>query len=175
MIRLYDPDVLESTQWHFRSRMRAPIFSRGSSTDDAWWRHFRLKDSIIGGNPYFCHVKSGSHATSGHAQWYILHYSKKKARWPVARAHTITSGHVTFDHLISSHVIFGDVTSCSSPEIWLEPCWYTTQSGSSRKYHRFSRPPFKKCIMLLWQLFGMWGMYEYCAGRKLYCFRVGGW
>jgi hypothetical protein len=35
MIRLYDPDVLESTQWHFRSRMRAPIFSRGSSTDDA--------------------------------------------------------------------------------------------------------------------------------------------
>jgi hypothetical protein len=40
-------------------------------------------------------VTSGSQATSGHAQWYILYYyySKKKAWEPVAHAHAIISGH----------------------------------------------------------------------------------
>ena len=40
-------------------------------------------------------VTSGSHATCGDAQFYILYYynSKKKAREPVAHAHAITSGH----------------------------------------------------------------------------------
>ena len=39
----------------------------------------------------FDDVTSGSHATSGHAQWYILYYyySKKKAREPVAHAHNM--------------------------------------------------------------------------------------
>jgi hypothetical protein len=40
------------------------------------------------------HVRTlppGSHATSGHAQWYILYhyYCKKKAREPVAHAQNI--------------------------------------------------------------------------------------
>ena len=43
------------------------------------------------GHVTFDNVTSGSHATSGHAQWCI--YSKKKAREPVAQAHAITSGH----------------------------------------------------------------------------------
>jgi hypothetical protein len=42
-------------------------------------------------------VTSGSQATSGHAQWYILYYyySKKKGWELVAHAHAIISGHVT--------------------------------------------------------------------------------
>jgi hypothetical protein len=56
-------------------------------------------------------VTSGSQATSGHAQWYILYYyySKKKAWEPVAHAHAIISGHVTSStgHMTSSDIISG--------------------------------------------------------------------
>ena len=58
----------------------------------------------------FDDVTSGSHATSGHAQLYILHYyGKKKARESVANAHAITSCHVTSSsgHVTSGHVISG--------------------------------------------------------------------
>jgi hypothetical protein len=53
----------------------------------------------------FGHVTSGSHATSGHAQWYILHYyyGKKKAREYAEHTsgYDVTSGHVTSCDYIS--------------------------------------------------------------------------
>jgi hypothetical protein len=48
-------------------------------------------------------VTSGSHAASGHVQWYILFYYYSKKKLGCARAENI-SGHVT-------DVTFGSVTS----------------------------------------------------------------
>ena len=68
----------------------------------------------------FDDVTSGIHATSGHAQWYILYYyNKKKAREPVAHAHAITSGQSSSGHVISVRSFLvraacGDVTSGST-------------------------------------------------------------
>ena len=92
--------------------MRAPIFSRASSTGPHDVScHFRSKDSLIGRNPpssgcvcahptlpreplrgrvTFDDVTSGSHV--GHAQWYVWYYyysKKKKTREPVAHAQNI--------------------------------------------------------------------------------------
>ena len=99
--------------------------SRGSPTGDMWWRHFRSKSPnrvdiaqlpvdhtcippILWGHVTFGHITSGSQATSGHAQWYILYYyyGKKKVRELVAHAHVITSGHVTVGDVISGQGCF---------------------------------------------------------------------
>ena len=67
-------------------------------------------------------VTSGSQATSGHAQWYILYYyySKKKAWEPVVHAHAITSDHVTSSDVISGQGRFRDVTSGSFASLLLK-------------------------------------------------------
>ena len=66
--------------------------------------HFRSYD-VNYCDVTFRHVTSGSHATYGHTQWYILYYyyGKKKAREYTEHTsgYDVTSGHVTSCDVIS--------------------------------------------------------------------------
>ena len=121
-----------------------PYFPREppSGWRDVWWRHFRRKGPtraniaqlLVAHAHAFQRTPSGSrddwwrhirHATSGHAQWYILYYySKKKAREPVVRSFPwLTSLPV---RAASVDVTSGDVASGSSSLLLLELSLYTT-------------------------------------------------
>ena len=71
--------------------------------------HFRYYDvnscDVTSRDVTFGHVTSGSHATYGHTQWYILYYyyGKKKAREYAEHTpgYDVTSGHVTSCDVIS--------------------------------------------------------------------------
>ena len=91
---------------NFRVRMPAPHPSKGRPLG-----HVTIND-----------VTSGIHATSRHAQWYILYYyytkKKRRNRCACARYHirsrTSSSGHLTSGDVIPVRAACDDVTSSST-------------------------------------------------------------
>jgi hypothetical protein len=92
-------------------------YPKGNHPLSVLWRHFTSRDDTFG------HVTSGSHATFGHEQWYILYYyySQKKPRGcTYGHAQNIlpvmTSLPITWLHVTSFPVwaASGDVTSSNA-------------------------------------------------------------
>jgi hypothetical protein len=97
-------------------------------------------------------VTSGSHVTSGHAQWYILYYyyRKKKLSLPVT--------------YFTSRMHNGLIP----PEIWLEPYWYTTYVVHTEYFYFFSSTEHCAWAIISPKEFRSW--VKSPLGLVLYCY-----
>jgi hypothetical protein len=113
---------------------------------------FKNKSSFTSGDVNRSrHLTSGSHV--GHAQWYILYYYYIKKKTPEKSGHAQNILPWRHFRSVPLPVISLPVMSNGPipPQIWLEPCWYTTNVDLLRRPASF----VMHCVFHLRKL-GFW-------------------